>query len=68
MIKQATEQQVNWNKEKSREIVNLSMLQIQPRKIRNFWQTFKFEINKSMIDLAELLKWFWYISENNNNG
>ena len=36
MIKQATGQLVNWNKEKSREILNLSMLQIQPRNIRSF--------------------------------
>lgn len=36
VIKQATGQQVNWNKEKSREILNLSMLQIQPEILEAF--------------------------------
>ena len=55
VIKKTTGQQVNWRGDKTKDILNYSMLQISPKVIRNLWRTFTYEIKKSLDDLSKII-------------
>ena len=55
VIKKTTGQKVNWSGDKTKDILNYSMLQISPKVVRNLWRTFTYEIKKSLDDLGKII-------------
>ena len=53
--KKTTGLQINWKSDKSKTMLQESMLQISPMSVRNIWLTFTFELKKSINNLNDII-------------